>query len=91
MKSVPCVQTRIMFRRVSRHPIIRSTARFQKHVVRGATFSVVPDVVNDVTFHHANLNLNEVAHIIQDTTSISIMNVLFAVLFMQLKKSIQRK
>lgn len=88
---VPCVHTRIMIRRVSRHPILKKTARFQKHVVRGATFGLIPDVVNDVTFHHAHVDIHEIARVFQDTTSISIMNLMIAVMFMQLKKSIQRK
>jgi hypothetical protein len=87
----PCVQTRVIIRKVSRHPIIRSSVRIQKHVVRGATFGFVPDVLNDITFHHANLNFNEFTHVIQDVSTVSIMNVLIAVMSMELKKSIQRK
>lgn len=84
----PCVQTRIVIRRVSRHPIVR---RVQRHVVRGATFGLVPDVMNDVTFHHAHVDVHEITRVLQDTTSISIMNLLIAVTFVQLKKSIYRK
>jgi hypothetical protein len=84
MRAAPCVQTRVMIRRVSRHPIVR-------RVVRGATFGLVPDVVNDVTFHHAHVDVHEITRVLQDTTSISIMNLLIAVTFVQLKKSIYRK
>lgn len=84
----PCVQTRIMLRRMSRHPVIKKTVR---HVVRGTTFGLVPDVVNDVTFHHAHVDVHEITRVLQDTTNISIMNLLIAVTFVQLKKSIYRK
>jgi len=78
----PCVQTRVAMRRVSRHPIVRQTirsgSRIQKHVVRGATLGLVPDAVNDIAFHHAQLNMAEVVHVFQDTIAISTMNMVLA-------------
>lgn len=78
----PCVQTRVVLRRVSRHPVvqqtIRSGSRIQKHVVRSATLSLVPDAVNDIAFHHAQLNMTEVVHVFQDTIAISTMNTILA-------------
>jgi hypothetical protein len=78
----PCVQTRVVFRRVSRHPVVQQTirtgSRIQKHVVRGATLSLVPDAVNDLAFHHAQLNMNEVIHVFQDTIAISSMSMVLA-------------
>ena len=78
----PCVQTRVVIRRVSRHPVvqqtIRSGSRIQKHVVRGATLGLVPDAVNDIAFHHAQLNVAEVVHVFQDTITISTMNIVLA-------------
>ena len=78
----PCIQTRVVMRRVSRHPVvqqtIRSGSRIQKHVVRGATLGLVPDAVNDIAFHHAQLNMNEVVHVFQDTIAISTMNMVLA-------------
>lgn len=78
----PCVHTRVVIRRVSRHPVvqqtIRSGSRIQKHVVRSATLGLVPDAVNDIAFHHAQLNVTEVVHIIQDTVAISTMNMVLA-------------
>jgi len=78
----PCVQGRVVLRRVSRHPIVRQTirsgSRIQKHVVRGATLGLVPDAVNDIAFHHAQLNMNEVVHVFQDTIAISTMNTVLA-------------
>jgi len=78
----PCIQTRVVIRRVSRHPVvqqtIRSGSRIQKHVVRGATLSLVPDAVNDIAFHHAQLDMAEVVHVFQDTITISTMNMVLA-------------
>jgi hypothetical protein len=78
----PCVQTRVVFRRVSRHPVVQQTirtgSRIQKHVVRGATLSLVPDAVNDLAFHHARLDMTEVIHVFQDTIAISSMSMVLA-------------
>jgi hypothetical protein len=78
----PCIQTRVVIRRVSRHPVvqqtIRSGSRIQKHVVRSATLGLVPDAVNDIAFHHAQLNVAEVVHVFQDTLAISTMNTVLA-------------
>jgi hypothetical protein len=78
----PCVQTRVVIRRVSRHPVVQQTirtgSRIQKHVVRGATLGLVPDAVNDIAFHHAQLNVTEVIHVFQDTIAISTMNTILA-------------
>jgi hypothetical protein len=78
----PCVQTRVVMRRMSRHPIVQQTirtgSRIQKHAVRSATLSLVPDAVNDIAFHHAQLNMEEVVHVFQDTIAISTMNMVLA-------------
>ena len=78
----PCVQTRVVIRRVSRHPVVQQTirtgSRIQKHAVRSATLSLVPDAVNDIAFHHAQLNMEEVVHVFQDTIAISTMNTVLA-------------
>ena len=78
----PCVRTQIVLRRVSRHPIVQQTirigSRIQKHAVRSATLSLVPDAVNDIAFHHAQLNMTEVVHVFQDTIAISTMNMVLA-------------
>ena len=85
----PCVQTRLMIRRIERHPIVRQTfrsgSRIQKHVVRGATLGLVPDAVNDIAFHHAQLNVNEVVHVFQDTIAISTMNTVLATMLVMSK------
>lgn len=78
----PCVQTRVVLRRVNRHPVVQQTlrvgSRIQKHAVRSATLSLVPDAVNDIAFHHAQLNMTEVVHVFQDTIAISTMNMVLA-------------
>jgi hypothetical protein len=85
----PCVHTRIALRRVERHPVVQRTLRsgvlLRKHVVRGATLSLVPDAVNDVAFHHAQLNISEVVHVFQDTIAISTMNTVLATMLVMSK------
>lgn len=73
-----CMQIRVTVRRASRHPLVRSGKFLQKHVVRGATLSLVPDAVNDMAFHHAQLNIDEMFHVVQDTTSIGVMTLALA-------------
>lgn len=84
MKRAPCVQVQITVRRVTRHPVIqrslRTGARLQKHVIRNATLGLVPDAVNDVAFHHAHVDLNEIIHVVQDTATISTMTLVMGAL-----------
>jgi len=47
-------------------------------VVRGATLSLVPDAVNDLAFHHVQLDMTEVIHVFQDTIAISSMSMVLA-------------
>jgi hypothetical protein len=79
-----CVKIRTTVRKLSNHPLIKSSRLLRRHVVRGATLSLVPDAVNDVAFHHAQLNLNEILHVIQDTTSITSMTFLLAIILSRL-------
>ena len=87
--NTPCVHTRIAIRRIERHPVVQRTLRsgvlLRKHVVRGATLSLVPDAVNDVAFHHAQMNINEVVHVFQDTIAISTMNTVLATMLVMSK------
>lgn len=89
MQRAACVQVRIGVRRVMRHPIsqktLRSSALLRKHVVRNATLGLVPDAVNDIAFHHAQLNLDEVIHVIQDTATISSMTAVLAATLVMLR------
>jgi hypothetical protein len=84
MIRAPCTRVRVVVRRVSRHPITQRTLRsgnlLRKHVIRGATLGLVPDAVNDVAFHHAKMNLDEVIHVFQDTATISTMTAVLAAL-----------
>jgi len=79
----PCVQVQITVRRIQRHPITKRTIRtgslLQKHVIRSATLGMVPSTVNDMVFHHAQLNVDELIHIVQDQASISSMSALLAI------------
>lgn len=68
-----CVRTQVVFRRVQRH---RITKRVTRHVVHGTTIGFVPSAVNDVIFHHANIGLEEVIHVTQDTLAVSILSAL---------------
>jgi hypothetical protein len=54
-------------------------------VVRGATLSLVPDALNDFAFHHAQANLDEVLHILQDQVTISGMSAMLAIALLSLK------
>lgn len=80
----PCVLVQVAVRRASRHPVvkrsIRSGSLMQKHIIRSATLGLVPDAVNDVAFHHAQIDLTELIHVVQDTASISTMTMVLAAL-----------
>jgi hypothetical protein len=65
----PCIQTRIILRKVQRHPVTR-------HIVRGAKIALVPDVINDIAFHNAHVNTEELVHAIQDSVAISVINII---------------
>jgi hypothetical protein len=77
-------RTCITVRRVGRHPVIqrsvRSGALLKKHVVRATTLSMIPSTVNDVVFHHAQLNLDEVVHSATDSLTIGTINALMALI-----------
>ncbi len=79
----PCVKVHITVRRFQRHPLIKRTLRtgtlLQKHVIRSATLGMVPSTVNDMVFHHAQLNVDEFIHIIQDQASISSISALLSI------------
>lgn len=70
-----CVQVRRVARRS-----LRSERLIRRHVVRGVTIGLVPSTINDVVFHHAQLNLNEIVHVTQDTLTITTLNTLASIL-----------
>jgi hypothetical protein len=82
----PCVQVRVVVRKVQRHPITQRTFRsgilIKKHVVRGATLGLIPDALNDFAFHHAPLTVNEAVHILQDQVTISSLSAMMAIVLM---------
>lgn len=82
-------RTCITVRRVARHPVVSRTMRsenlLRRHLVRGATLGIVPSTINDVAFHHAQMNLGELIHITQDTVTISTINTIASILIMSTK------
>lgn len=90
MNKEVCVTVRVTVRRVQRHPItkrtVRSTTLLKKHVVRGATLSLVPDALNDFAFHHAQVSLNEITHLLLDQVTISSMSAALAIAMLALKE-----
>jgi hypothetical protein len=54
-------------------------------MVRGATLSLVPDALNDFAFHHAQPNLDEVLHVLQDQMAVSGMSAVLAIILLSLK------
>jgi len=89
MNKEVCITVRVTVRRVQRHPItkrtVRSTTLLKKHVVRGATLSLIPDALNDFAFHHAQANIEEVIHILQDQVAVSGMSAVMAIALLSLK------
>lgn len=77
-------RTCITVRRAARHPVVTRTLRsenlLRRHLVRGATLGLVPNTINDVAFHHAQMNLGEIIHVTQDTVTISTIDALAAIL-----------
>ena len=90
MNKEVCITVRISVRRVQRHPItqrtVRSTTLLKKHVVRGATLSLIPDALNDFAIHHAQVNLAEVTHLVLDQVTISGMSAALAIAMLALKE-----
>jgi hypothetical protein len=68
-----CVQTQIVVRRVQRHPVVRHVS---KHIVKGTALGVVPGTLNDVVFHNAPFDFNELVHATQDSFAISVLNTI---------------
>jgi hypothetical protein len=90
MNKEVCITVRISVRRVQRHPItqrtVRSTTLLKKHVVRGATLSLVPDALNDFAIHHAQVNLAEITHLVLDQVTISGMSAAMAIAMLALRE-----
>lgn len=79
----------ITVRKVPRHPVMKRTLRsgtfLKKYAIRSAALAFAPSVVNDVVFHHAQLGVDEVFHVAQDTTVISTMDTLIGILMIAVK------
>ena len=82
----PCRTLRVAVRKVQRHPLtkktLRATFKIHKHVVRGATLGVIPSGINDLVFHHAQLNIDEAIHLVIDQASISSMSAILAIILL---------
>ena len=83
MERRACIAIKVTVRRVVRHPLTKKTWRsgtlLRKHMVRGATLGLLPNTVNDVVMHHAQLNLGEIMHVTQDTVTVAGLNAFMAV------------
>jgi hypothetical protein len=89
MARAPCIQIRVVVRRIQRHPITQRTIRsgnlIKKHVVRGATLGLIPDALNDFAFHHAPVTVDEAVHILQDQMTISSMSAVMTLAMMVIR------
>jgi hypothetical protein len=90
LAALPCVHVRLAVRRVQRHPVTKRTIRsgtlLKKHVVRGATLSLVPDALNDFGFHHAQMSVDEAIHIVLDQATISAISAMIAITLIALRE-----
>ena len=50
-------------------------------VIKTAAYSVVPATVNDVMFHHAKIDIDEVVHSVQDSVVLGAMGACIKILF----------
>jgi hypothetical protein len=75
-----CIKTQVVVRRVQRHPITRHISR---HVIKGTATGLVPSAMNDLIFHHAPLNLDEILHVSQDTLAVSVLTLAITLLSKQ--------
>jgi len=71
-----CVRTQVVLRRVQRHPLVR-------HVIKGTATGLVPSTMNDVVFHHAPLNIDELIHVSEDTLTVSVLTLAITILSKQ--------
>ena len=46
-----------------------------RKVIAAAKVGLIPDVMNDIAFHHAHINVDEIVHAVQDTVSIAILSL----------------
>ena len=84
-----CTHVKICLRRVSRSKTFKravGSSRFiKKHLIRGATLGLFPSTINDVAFHHAQLNMAELLHITTDTVTITGINTVTTILMTAVK------
>lgn len=79
MPPAPCVQVQVAFRRVNRHPVAKKAVHLKRHVIRNVGMGLVPDALNEIAFHHAQIDIPEAFHIVQDTAVNAFLTSLFVV------------
>jgi hypothetical protein len=88
-RPIRCSHVQVYIRRIGRSDIVRraagSTKFLKKHAIRGATFGVLPSTINDVAFHHAQLNFSEVLHVTIDTVTVTSINTVASILMTVVK------
>ena len=88
----PSRVVRVAVRKVQRHPLtqktLRATFKIQKHVIRSATLGVIPSGINDLVFHHAQLDMSEAIHIVIDQASVSSMSAILTIILLAARSSL---
>ena len=77
-----CVQVRRIGRSESVQRAITASRFVKKHIIRGAAFGLVPSTINDLAFHHANLDITEFIHVTFDTATVSGLNAIANILML---------
>lgn len=80
-----CVQVRRIGRSKPVQRAISASRFIKKHAIRGAAFGIFPSTLNDVAFHHATLNMNELIHVTVDTVTLSSINTVANILIVASK------
>jgi hypothetical protein len=82
-------KTCVTVRRVGKHPLVSRTFRsgtlIRRHAIRSVTLGIVPATLNDVAFHHVSLNVAEVAHVVQDSVTLTTLNTVASILMIASK------
>ena len=80
-----CVQVRRIGRSEPVQRAVTASRFIKKHMIRGAAFGIFPSTVNDMAFHHATLNMNELIHITVDTMTVTSINTVANILLVASK------
>jgi len=80
-----CVQTLVLVRRAQRHPLGKKVLRLHKKATRDVGMGIVPNALNDLVFHHAQLSVDEVIHVTQDTVAATALAIAIRLLLMNIE------